>query len=241
LRVLLLNQKLKVMKKLLVILITVVSFHGMAQVNPKYLNVMAVNGLNMRSEPDSKSRVVTKVAYGKRVEILEKTKVELLLGWTSDNWYRVRYRGREGFIYGGYLGSLKPPANLEVQNLADMIPQYCTQAFSVAGAPTKTVELTEKGDTLTHTLVRFANGAEMELEQQKGRRSSLLILPATVQETYVLLEALLKRSGNKELLNELRFVKNKDGLLGRINNANGTISIKPYSNGMTAINLVSHS
>ncbi|MDB4678269.1 SH3 domain-containing protein [bacterium] len=89
------------MKKLLAILVTVIGVNAMAQENPSHLNVLAVNGLNMRSQPESKSRVVTKVPYGKQVEIIEKTDNELELGWVKDHWYKVRFRGREGYIFGG--------------------------------------------------------------------------------------------------------------------------------------------
>ena len=88
------------MKKLLVILLGVLTTGAIAQNNPKYLNVLASSGLNMRSQPDARSRIITNVPFGKKVEVQEKTKTQLKSGWIKDNWYRVKYRGREGYIFG---------------------------------------------------------------------------------------------------------------------------------------------
>ena len=153
------------MKKLIVLLVSVVTLNATAQDNPKYLNVLAVNGLNMRSQPEATSRVVTKVAYGKRVEVLEKTKTELQLGWIKDNWFKVKYRGREGYIFGGYLNQLPAPNGIEQTNtIADLLPMYCTTAFELKGAPIVTNEIDANGDTLKHSLIVFCKGQELEIE-----------------------------------------------------------------------------
>lgn len=228
------------MKTFLIALLTAVSSSGFAQENPKFMNLLAVNGLNMRSEPDARSRVVTKVAYGKRIEILQKTKVELQLGWVKSHWYKVKYRGREGFIFGGYLSELSAPEAIETKRLAALLPTYCSSKFKVKEAPVVTKEVVGAGDTLKHTLVLFANGAELEIESQKNRESAMLILPGATQEAYILLEAMLKQNGMKEELNNLRFVQNQNGELQKVSNADGTISIKPYAEDAVAVMLTSH-
>lgn len=224
------------MKKLIVILVSAIGLNAFAQDSPKHMNVLAVNGLNMRSKPESNSRIITKVDYGKQVEILEKTKVELKLGWVSDHWYKVRFRGREGFIYGGYLSELVAPNVQEVQAISDLLPLYCTAAFTIQGSPIITSEV-EGTDTLMLQLVKFTNGAELELEHAIDRSKAVLILPVSIQEAYVLLEALLKSNNSQELLNELRFIRSKDGALSKVTNANGTISIKSFDKGFVAMQL----
>lgn len=226
------------MKTLVAVVVAILPLVGIvqAQDSPKHMNVLAVNGLNMRSNPESNSRVVTKVDYGKQVEILERTKVELKLGWVTENWFKVRYRGREGFIYGGYLSELQAPGTQQAKPLSDLMPMYCSAAFRMQGNPVKTNEVNGT-DTLKLQLVKFTNGAELELEQATDKFQAVLILPATMQEAYVLLEALLKSSGYDELLNELRFIRGRDGVLSRVNNADGTISIRPFDEGLTAIRL----
>lgn len=228
------------MKTLLITVLSLATTAAFSQDAPRYLNVLASNGLNMRSKPEADARIVTKVAYGKRVEVLEETNAQLQLGWVNDHWYSVKYRGREGFIYGGYLSELTPPKEMNLNRLSDILPLYATQAFTVEGKPAITVEGND-GDTLKHTLVMFKNGAELELESETDRMSSMLILGASVQEAYVLLEALLKQNQMKGDLGDLRFVKGNDGQLSRVSNAQETISIKPYADGLTAIRLTSYS
>ncbi|MCB0756461.1 MAG: SH3 domain-containing protein [Flavobacteriales bacterium] len=228
------------MKTLLIALLTVGTTLATAQENPKFMNVMAVNGLNMRSKPESDARIVTKVAFGKQVEILEETKVQLRLGWITDNWYKVNYRGREGFIYGGYLSELKPPMEFQANRLSDLLPLYTTQNYQAQGQPTETIETDRRGDTLKHTLVKFDKGVELELEDAADSHTAMLILPATVQDAYVLLEALVKLNGMKEQLDNLRFVQNTNGDLRKVTNAAGTISIKEFADGRTAIKLKSY-
>ncbi len=221
-------------------LIAAVALSASAQDNSKYLNVLAVNGLNMREEPNSSSRVLTKVPYGKRVEILEKTKVEMQLGWITDHWYRVQFRGREGFIFGGNLNNLESPMPATSDTgLAAILTKYATDNFPVKDKPVVTLETSGREDTLTHTFIQFLNGYELDIELESDRVRSVLTLSVSIQEAYVLLEALLKQSNNKALLDELRFVKDKDGELSRISNAEGTISIKKLTDNNTTLKVVS--
>ncbi|MBI1287783.1 MAG: SH3 domain-containing protein [Flavobacteriales bacterium] len=227
------------MKKLLVILISLVGLQTTAQNTPKHLNVMAVNGLNMRSQPDGHSRVVTKVPFGKQVEILEQTDVELQLGWITDHWYKVRFRGREGFIFGGYLSSLPAPLAVQVSSLSEVLPAYCKDVLTQEGDAVAATERTRTGDTLFYSMMKFAEGVELESESQSERTTSKLLLPVNVQQSYVLLEALLKSSGNTPLLDQLRFVKGADGKLTRISIADGSISVKAVSDELTELTFTS--
>ena len=228
------------MRALLIALATVIPSTGTAQDNPKFMNVMAVNGLNMRSKPEADARIVTKVVHGKRVEILAQTKVQLQLGWITDTWYKVKYRGREGFIYGGYLSVLSAPVDLLAQRMSDLLPLYATRSFKPVSEPIETIETNRRGDTLKHTLVKFENGVELELEADADSHTAMLILPVAVQDTYVLLEALLKQNGMKDQLDNLLFVQDSNKQLSKVSNSAGNISITEYADGKTALKLKSY-
>lgn len=223
------------MKSIIFSLLSILAIEANAQQNPKFLNVMAINGLNIRSKPEAQSRVLTKAAYGKRVEVLQKTKLEFQLGWINDHWYRVRYRGREGYVFGGYLSELKPPQNVSALRLADVLPVYCAQVFELTGTVTEVTELTNAGDTLKITLARFENGAELELESAPNKRVATLILNASIQDAYVLTEALLKQAGFNDELNTLRFIKAGDGKLSRINSSDGSIIVQSFTEHLVSI------
>ncbi|MDP6907861.1 MAG: SH3 domain-containing protein [Flavobacteriales bacterium] len=226
------------MKKLLVILIAACTMQTAAQDNPKYLNVLATNGLNMRSKPETNARIITKVPFGKRVEVMEKTKAALQLGWIKDHWYRVQFRGREGYIFGGYLSELPAPKTVDnTTMLPDLLVSYCRSAFSTEVKPVSSIEPNKGGDTLYHILERYHGGIELEMEQQGNRRTVKLLLPADVEKSYVLLESLLKTGNKKEMLDQLRFVKGKDDKLSRISNAEGSIKVRKISDEQTELRL----
>jgi len=77
----------------------------------------------------------------------------------------------------------------------------------------------------------------LELERYGNRETVTLLLPNSIHETYVLLEALLKESGNSQLLDEMRFIKGKDGMLSRISHADGSVLIKALSSERTALRM----
>ncbi len=228
-------------KKLLVLLLSVFAIEAMAQDSPTYLNVMATNGLNMRSKPETNARIITKVPFGKRVEVKEKTKVALQLGWIKDQWYHVQFRGREGYIFGGYLSELPTPQTVtNTTNLPELLVFYCRGAFSSNAKPVSTIEPNKGADTLYHILERYNGGIELEMEQQGDRRTVKLLLPSDIEKSYVLLESLLKNGNRKELLEQLRFVKGKDGKLSRISNAEGSIQLKKLSDDQVELRLTAY-
>ena len=220
----------------MVLLFAVIGLTAFAQKEPVYLNGMAVNGMNIRSQANATSGVLTKVPFGKTVEVLDNTEQKLQVGWVSSNWYKVRFRGREGYVFGGYLSKLPIPVEIAKTNqLSELIPMYCEKALEVEDAPVYTTEVDFSGDTLHHTFQKFKNGFEMERERNVETKTSMLLLPVTVQETYILLEALLKLSGNGSVLNELRFIKGKEGELARVNTANGSIRINSNAENVTEL------
>lgn len=235
------NQKLKVMKKLIVILVSAIGLNAFAQDSSKHMNVLAVNGLNMRSQPDANARVVTKVPFGKQVEILERTNIDLQLGWIKDHWFKVSFRGREGYIFGGYLIELPAPTEVsETASLTELLSGYCASTLNQDGETITATEKSRSGDTLFYSLQKFDAGIELELEKQNDRRTSKLLLPISVPQTYVLLEALLKMSKHASLLDELRFVKGKDGQLTRISNDEGTIVVRSLSEELTELTITAY-
>ena len=163
--------------------------------------------------------------------------MNLQLGWIKDHWYKVRFRGREGYVFGGYLGGMPAPIAAEKTLLEDLLPLYCSSNLKVEDQAINATEDTRNGDTLFYTLQAFSDGVELELEQQGNRKTSKLLLPLNVQQTYVLLESMLKSSGNSSVIEQLRFVQSKDGRLTRIRTASGAVSIKAMSESQTAMKI----
>lgn len=229
------------MRKLLIILFAAFAVEVIAQDNPKYLNVLASSGLNMRSAPDAKARVITKVPYGKQVEVLEKTKTEFRSGWITDQWYKVHFRGREGFLFGGYLSELKaPPKNLQVDMLPQLAVEYCSFSLKQLNASEITKEPTVAGDTLQHCLIKYANGVELESEIEGNRMETKLLAATSPAQLYVLLESLLMQAGKTSILNELRFIQGKDGQMKSVTHPEGLIRIDLLSKERCQLSLVAY-
>jgi hypothetical protein len=89
-------------------------------------------------------------------------------------------------------------------------------------------------------LLAFDEGVELEWEQQGDRKTAKLILPLSVQQTYVLLESMLKSSGNAAVLDQLRFVTDKDGSLSRLSTSDGSVSASSVSEEVTELKIASY-
>lgn len=75
--------------------------------------VTAATNLVMRAKPDKTAVKVGVVPHGETVEILGESDTEMQIDTISSKWYRVSYKGLEGWVFGGYLsikGEKKLPA-----------------------------------------------------------------------------------------------------------------------------------
>ena len=79
--------------------------------------VNAPRGLNLRENPNSTSKVVTKLEYNDKVNLIEKSEIELtikdyddkgnFIKNITDSWYKVSFEKEDllytGYVFGGYL------------------------------------------------------------------------------------------------------------------------------------------
>jgi hypothetical protein len=57
----------------------------------------------LRSVPSQQSSIVDVLPIASEIEILDKASEITLLGGIKDYWYKVKYNGNEGFIWGGLI------------------------------------------------------------------------------------------------------------------------------------------
>ncbi|MFN3402557.1 MAG: SH3 domain-containing protein [Cytophagaceae bacterium] len=74
----------------LIVLSTVV----VAQSGSKKYKVKSATGVNLRDRPNTNSNVVEKIGNGERLKVVEKT---------NNEWYKVEYNGKTGYVYAEYL------------------------------------------------------------------------------------------------------------------------------------------
>lgn len=74
------------------------------------LFVFAKSGLNLRSEPNAESKIVTKLKYGDWVIVEEvignNSTIDQRNGW----WIKVKNGRNQGYIFSGYLCRINPPS-----------------------------------------------------------------------------------------------------------------------------------
>lgn len=64
----------------------------------KSVYVTSEGGLNMRKEPDSKSEVIAVIPNGTKLDVLDE----------QGEWYKVKYEGKEGWVWKGYTSEESP-------------------------------------------------------------------------------------------------------------------------------------
>ena len=93
--------------------------------------VAAESGLSLRDQPDVSGKMLSKLAYGEAIGVLEKTDKKLVIldagEKVSGEWVKVETRNHIGYVFNGYLSSTKisktirldlDKLNVEIKNLA---------------------------------------------------------------------------------------------------------------------------
>jgi len=93
--------------------------------------VAAESGLSLRDQPDVSGKMLSKLAYGEAIGVLEKTDKKLVVldgeKKVSGEWVKVETRNHIGYVFNGYLSSTKISKtirldldllNVEIKNLA---------------------------------------------------------------------------------------------------------------------------
>lgn len=93
--------------------------------------VAAESGLSLRDQPDVSAKMLTKLAYGEAIGVLEETDKNLVIldggEKISGKWVKVETRNHIGYVFNGYLSANKiartirlklDNLNVEVKNLA---------------------------------------------------------------------------------------------------------------------------
>jgi hypothetical protein len=110
------------MKKFFFLLLIAASLRLSAQNTALY--VAAKTGLSIRTRPDAASKVLDKIPFGTKVNLMEDTeeKVSVKTEGMTGSWKRVTYNGKTGYIIDSYLFSYPVP-KATVKDLKGYIQQ----------------------------------------------------------------------------------------------------------------------
>lgn len=65
--------------------------------------ISSKSSLSLRSAPSKTSNKIDSIASGAKVEIIEKTSSKEIIEDKENYWYKIRFSGKEGYVFGGFL------------------------------------------------------------------------------------------------------------------------------------------
>jgi len=78
---------------------------------PKFLVIKGSN-VNMRVDPGTEAKRIKQLKTNDTCEILEKSKLDTI-GEIIDYWYKVRFKTKEGWVFGQFTSLKTPPGALK--------------------------------------------------------------------------------------------------------------------------------
>lgn len=204
------------------------------------LHVLALEGVELKEEPDFNARTMIPIRYGRVVEVASVSGVRATRGWLKGHWICARFGNFEGYIFDGYLSTLPAPAlkasekkarsreysrhyNRENMGIAGLLNAYIgdyidadfrwMQAKGEAAIPPP--------DCLQATSrIEQQLGNGFKVIYRCGGGNSWLELKmkgVRIMDVFHLTAALLRSDRyRKRILKDLVFVKNKEGQIYRI-------------------------
>ncbi len=151
----------------------------------------AKNGLSVREQPGTAAKVLGKIAYGTKLELLKDTATLIKIateGFTG-YWWKIKYNNQVGYIVSTYVLPAPPP-----KTGIKTFDQYCKQVATPFGKPLvlgkkNFVNIEDESTQLTKQL--FTNGMEYHHITGYEYMADLYLLPGfTIEQAYLLLRLL---------------------------------------------------
>jgi hypothetical protein len=102
-----------------------------------FINYAALKtGLSLREQPNTSSKVLQKIGYGQKLELLKDTgeSIKIVTEGFNGFWQKVKYNNQAGYVVSSYLFSVAPPKPT-IKNVKDYLAQ-----LSVVAGPVVTVK-----------------------------------------------------------------------------------------------------
>lgn len=93
--------------------------------------VTSQTGLNMREAAATDAEVIAAIPLGQEVHVLESTAAAETIGAHTAPWYKVRYRDKEGWVFGAFVEPASPPKEETVQKATAEAPREHTGSIHI--------------------------------------------------------------------------------------------------------------
>lgn len=149
------------MRSFFLLVLIAVSISSSAQNLGSAMYVAAKSGLSIRETPDAAAKVLDKIPYGTKINLIDEDGgwKEIITEGLTGYWRKVKFNNKTGYIVDSYLFPWPPPKLVTVKDMK----QYLTQVAIPFGQKLTirsgtTAEITESGWELKKQL--YKNGAE---------------------------------------------------------------------------------
>jgi len=176
-------------QSLLLIAVLLLGMNVIAQTGTMY--VAAKAGLSIRETPAASGKVLDKIPYGEKINILvnNDSLIKIPTEGFNGSWVKTTYKGKTGYIVNSYLFPVPPP-KATVKTLRD----YLAQLSPVAGAPVNVKTTIKSIDEPFNTTLKkqlYKNGAETHDYFAYEYGSETYFIPGmSVQQGFLLLRLL---------------------------------------------------
>ncbi len=141
------------------------------------LYILASSGLNMRDQPSKTGKAVVLVPYGGFIKLTHTTQKSEVIDNISGNWIEADFNGKKGFLFDGYLTTLKPPVKDET------LVVYADRLFEKSKF--ETVEKDKDGEI---TVQHYKNGAKLTKNYSSISSIIELVVPdISIEEGFLIL------------------------------------------------------
>ncbi len=158
----------KNMKQLIIFTLLFLTQSALTQTYGDTLHVMAYNGVNLRTQPHTSSKIVDAIPFGTSLMFCEDSFDDRFEG-RNGKWIEVEYNQISCFVFDGFLTDKKPPRSRRL-NL-NQLRNYIEKTYG----QTQTHQVAEKsmslGDKANETIFHFSTGLKVSHKITKNQAS----------------------------------------------------------------------
>jgi hypothetical protein len=144
-------------------------------------------GLSLREQPNANSKVLQKIGYGQKLELLKDTgeSIKIVTEGFDGFWQKVKCNNQVGYVVSSYLFAVAPP-KATVKNIKDYLAQLSAMAGSIVTVKKGNRET--MGDNFYELKKQlYKNGAEWHEVVWYESNSETYFLPDfTIEQAFLL-------------------------------------------------------
>jgi len=181
----------------------------------------AFSGLKLRTGPSTQATMISVIPFGESITVLESSNQPQRIEWLEGSWIKVDYQGQQGFVFDGFISSMRLPSHTfemtqEDLDLSSPLAGWVRYNFETDGV----ADILEK-DNFYQESQSFEQGFKLIHSTNTFNYNLMVHFPnKSLTEVYNLIKAMLMTKQEREI-----FTNNSLFILGTDNKIK-TIKIK---------------